>query len=370
MEETEAKPGVWIDLENAPHVWVMSPIADYLRRAGYPVIVTARDFSCTLGLCRRMGVDAEAIGGGYGRNGFGRLVKVGQRALQLYGRMYREPAKVGMALSHGSRSQILAAHYLGMQVVALSDYEHSDQSVLRFVDHLLMPFPIPFASCGRFADRAVSYPGLKEDLYLCRFRPSPEGLPQIGDSGSIKVLLRPEGRFTHYRAAQSAVLQQAILDYLSHHRGISLILLPRDPEQGRELAGYCAEHGIRCWIPHDVLDGPSLIWAMDLVIGGGGTMTREAAALGVPSYSFFAGRWGGVDRYLRSQGRLTQLSQVTDVQQIRLAKRERTQPAVSHAALDFVTGFVSGLLGGGEARVPGTGLTATDPPGQQMEAEL
>ncbi len=341
----QTKPTVWIDLENAPHVWVLSPIASYLRAAGYPLILTARDFSCTVGLCRRMGLDAEVIGGGYSKNKLAKVLKGGQRALQLYRRMHGRRAQVGLALSHGSRTQALAAHYLGMRTVALNDYEYSDQSNAPFVDHMLMPFPIPRETNGRFADRVVSYPGLKEELYLCTFQPRPTGLPEMENTGGIRVLLRPEGRFTHYRAAQSEVLQRAILGYLAQVPEIFLVLLPRDPEQGRELTSLCGQLGIRHWIPRDVLDGPSLIWEMDLVIGGGGTMTREAAALGVPSYSFFAGQWGAVDRYLQSQGRLTQLAEVGDLQQIRLEERERREPAISHTALDFVTGYIAGLLG-------------------------
>lgn len=344
MTGAQAKPTVWIDFENAPQVWVLSPIASYLRDAGYPLILTARDFSCTVGLCRRMGLDAEVIGGGYSKHRLAKLLRGGWRALQLYRRMHSQRAQVCLALSHGSRTQILAAHYLGMRTLALNDYEYSDQSDVPFVDRMLMPFPIPKESSGRFAERVVSYPGLKEELYLCNFRPRATSLPEIENARGIRVLLRPEGRFAHYRVAQSELLQRAILGYLAQVPEVFLVLLPRDPGQSRELESLCAQLGIRHWIPRDVLDGPSLIWEMDLVIGGGGTMTREAAVLGVPSYSFFAGQWGAVDRYLQSQGRLTQLAEVGDLQQIRLEKRERGEPAISHAALDFVTGYIAGFL--------------------------
>lgn len=335
---------VWVDFENAPHVWVFSRMLDRLRRAGCPLILTARDFSCTVGLCAQLGQDVRVIGRpGMAKHGLGKVLRVGERTLSLYASMLVRRRQVALALSHGSRSQVIAAHYLGIPVLTLDDYEFCDKSVFRFVDRHLMPFPIPKEAYGRYADRVVWYPGLKEELYLCDFEPKPGGFAELPAAG-VRVLLRPEGRFAHYRSAQSEVLQQAVLAALAGQPGVFLTLLPRDPEQGQALAAFCRAHGIDYWIPSQVLDGPALIWEMDLVIGGGGTMTREAAALGVPAYSFFAGQWGGVDRYLQAQGRLVQLAQVEEVQRIRLVKRVRTPPAISYEALDFVMRYVERMV--------------------------
>ncbi len=346
MGRGSGRRAIWIDFENAPHVWIFSLLAQRLRRAGYPLILTARDFSCTVGLCRQLGFDAQVVGRpGMGRSRRSKTLRLGERAASLYLRLFPRRSQVALAVSHGSRSQMAAAHYLGIPVLVLDDYEYTDKWVLRFAQHHLMPFPIPKEVYGRYADRTVWYPGLKEDLYLCDFQPGPTRPAELGDDSRVRVLLRPEGRFTHYRSTQSEVLQGAILDYLAQHEEVLLVLLPRDEGQGRDLDAYCRAHGIEHWTPGEVLDGPALIWEMDLVIGGGGTMTREAARLEVPAYSFFAGRWGGVDRYLQAQQRLVRLAEVDDVQQIRLEKRVRTPPAVSHEALDFVTDFVRDLVG-------------------------
>jgi len=346
MAPRSSKPAVWIDFENAPHVWVFSRILERLRGAGYPLILTARDFSCTVALCRHLGIEVRVLGWrGMARNGPARVLRVAERTLALYRALFPQRHRVGLALSHGSRSQIVAAHSLGIPVLTLDDYEFCDKSVFRFVDHHLMPFPIPKEAYGRYAGRVEWYPGLKEDLYLCDFRPGEQGPPELGAAGErVRVLLRPEGRFTHYRSSESAVLQEAILRHLAGQRGVFLVLLPRDTEQGQLLAGFCRAHNIPHWLPGEVLDGPALIWQMDLVIGGGGTMTREAAALGVPAYSFFAGHWGAVDRYLQAQGRLVQIAQAGDVERIGLVRRPRTWPAISHRALDFVAGFVERML--------------------------
>jgi len=340
-----SKPSIWVDFENAPHVWVLSPIIRFLQERGYPLILTARDFSYTVGLCRRLGYDAQVIGlSGPGSNRVSRVWRVLDRASRLYMRLLRTRKRVGLALSHGSRSQTLAGHYLGIPVVSLDDYEFSDQSLVRFVDRLLVPFPIPRDIWGRYSDRVSHYPGLKEELYLCGFRQDPSGSGAWGRPDQIKVLFRCESRFAHYHSAQTAIMQGAILRHLGQHPGVFLVLLPRDNLQAKTLLDFCAQHGVACKVPGQVLDGPSLIWDMDLVISGGGTMAREAAVLGVPSYSFFAGQWGAVDRYLQTQGRLVQLADVEDLEKIVLKQRTRLPVSVSNHALDFVTDLIQSII--------------------------
>jgi len=340
------RPVVWVDFENAPHVWVLSPITKYLEEKGYPVLLTARNFSYTVRLCQRVGYDAQVVGwSGSGKGRVSKALRLLERALCLSACMLGRRKSIGLALSHGSRSQILAAHYLGIPSVSLDDYEFSDQTLVRFVNHLLVPFPIPKETWGRYSDRVTHYSGLKEELYLCRFVPDEHDLEGVGRPDQIKVLFRPEGRFAHYRSKQSEILQEAIWDYLGKHSDILVALLPRDTAQAEQLADLCAAREISYWIPQRVLDGPSLIWNMDAVIGGGGTMTREAATLGVPAYSFFAGQWGAVDRYLKTQGRLVQIATVDNVRKILLRQRERVPVSVSSRALDFVTGFVEDVIG-------------------------
>ena len=339
-------PVVWVDFENAPHVWVLSPIIDRLQKQGYSTILTARDFSYTLALCRHFGYSVDVVGvPGIARSNAGKAILLAVRTLQLTRLMVHKGQKISLALSHGSRSQILTARLLGVKIISMDDYEYSNQSAIRFVNSLLVPWAIPKEHWGRYAGKIVHYPGSKEELYLSRFMPG-VNLPELS-TGRVNVLFRPEGRTTHYHSKQSEILQRAVLDYLSGQENILVVLLPRDAEQARELENYCTAKRFPFWIPEVVLDGPGLIWQMDLVVGGGGTMTREAAVLGVPAYSFFGGPWGAVDRYLQSTGRLVQIAGPEDIEQIVIHSRERTcQVDVSDKGLEFVTQFVIESLKG------------------------
>lgn len=339
------KSFVWIDFENAPHVWVLSPIIEHLQSKGYQLLLTARDFSYTVELCRRLGYEAKVIGlPGSGTNKVIKVWRVLDRAFRLYKETLGKRGNVVLALSHGSRSQILAAHYLGIPVVSLDDYEFSDQSLVRFMDHLLVPLPIPKDVWGRYSNRVEHYPGLKEELYLCNFEPRQDGLAELNDGDRVNVLFRPEGRFAHYRSAQTQVLQSSILEYLAKYPQVFLVLLPRDAVQAEILANFCKDHRVSYWLPERVLDGPTLIWEMDLVISGGGTMTREAAVLGVPSYSFFAGKWGAVDQHLQAEGRLIQLSSAEDTGKIVIKNRDQDSISVSGDALEFVVDFIEDMV--------------------------
>lgn len=340
------KRSIWIDFENAPHVWVLSPIVEYLRGKGYSLILTARDFSSTLGLCRWLGFDVRILGSaGGGKHAITKAEKILHRSCQLYFSLFGTRNNIGLALSHGSRTQALAARCLGIPVVGMDDYEFSNQSFVRFMDNLLVPFPIPRDIWGRRSDRIVHYPSLKEELYLCKFKPcQQESTPEFGDPQQIKVLFRPEGRFAHYHSPQTGILQDAILQYLAHRRDILLVLLPRDELQAKVVTDYCEKLRISCRVPDGVLDGPNLIWQMDLVIGGGGTMTREAAVLGIPAYSFFSGRWGAVDIHLQKLGRLVRIVDKRDVSQIILKKHTPESVSVPDTGLKHVIDFVEQIV--------------------------
>lgn len=335
------KTTIWIDFENAPHVWVMSPIIESFKKEGNPLLLTARDFSYTRDLCNRLGYDFQTIGPlGSGKNTFSKIIHVINRAIRLFIKIGGERKNIAFALSHGSRSQIIAAHFLGIPIVSLDDYEFSNQSLIRFMNHLLVPFPIPKETWGRYANKIINYPGLKEELYLSDFNSVIGSIKELQGVNKVKILFRPESRFSHYRSSLSQILQEAIINHVSGNKKVILVMLPRDDEQAKELKNLCRKSDVSFWIPDRVLDGPTLLSAMDLVLSGGGTMTREAAVLGIPSYSFFAGQWGAVDKYLQSQGRVIKISSIDDIKKIAIKKRENDEVTISKDAINFINDFI------------------------------
>jgi len=320
----EAKK-VWIDLDNSPHVPFFAPIVDELQKRGYSVLVTARDFCQVRELAQSLKLDCKLIGRHYGKNKLLKLAGLCLRALQLTPTVLRE--KPDLAVSHGSRAQLLAAALTGVPSLVMMDYEFAQGLVLTRPAWVMLAEPIPEAAVPIDRTRILKYPGIKEDVYVPKFKPDPAIRTSLGiGEADLMVTVRPPANEAHYHNPESDKLFEAVLDFLSDKPNTKIVLLPRYPAQ--ELAIRKSRRRLfaarQVVVPERAVDGLNLIWYSDLVISGGGTMNREAAALGVPVYSIFRGKIGAVDRYLADMGRLVLLESTEDVRtKIALNRRRR-----------------------------------------------
>lgn len=340
----KAPKKIWIDLDNSPHVPFFAPIIEELKRNGHLVFVTARDCFQVCKLADLLGVEYRRIGHHYGKHIVLKLFGLGVRSLQMCPAAMRE--KPDLAVSHGSRSQLVAAKLLGIPVVTIGDYEFAKLFSVVRPNCLIMPDVIPSTAVASLKTQILRYPGIKEDVYASRFSPDAQIINELGlNDGRIVVTIRPPATEAHYHVAQSDELFDAALDLLSAREDVRLIVLPRNRAQGdriRESRSSLFTSG-KAVIPDRVVDGLNLVWHSDLVISGGGTMNREAAALGVPVYSVFRGKIGAVDRYLAANGRLTLLESVEDLRRrliVRRRNRFETSGHSTDAALKAITGHL------------------------------
>ncbi|HRX51239.1 MAG TPA: DUF354 domain-containing protein [Candidatus Krumholzibacteria bacterium] len=314
---------IWFDADNGPHVLIMNPLVRELRARGHEVLFTARDRTSTCELLDLYGHGYRRVGGEFGK---GKLAKMGgtlKRAAALAAAMRGAGAQV--SFGHGSRALPFASKLLGVPTVTMYDYEWVDPRIFnRLCRTILMPAVIDAERCreaGIDAARVTGYPGYKEELYLAERALEPK--PVAADLGltpeRIHVLLRPPATSAHYHNPTAEKLLDRLLDQLSGRDDVELVYLAR----GKDQMAFLKPHDVRrVIVPQRVYDGPSLVAAMDLMMSGGGTMTREAAILGVPSYSFFQGREGRVDEALTGEGRLIMLHEDTDTAvAVRVEKR-------------------------------------------------
>jgi predicted glycosyltransferase len=239
-----------------------------------------------------------------------------------------------LALSHGSRSQLLAASMLGIPSALMMDYEHIQSLPGIRPSVLIMPELLEgwvhqrTSSKGFSANRIRLYPGIKEDVYVPQFSPDPQLLEDLGiRPRALVVTIRPPATEAHYHNRASERLFEATLTYLVSQHDVQIVLLPRTSKQAKQVATRWAQwiDNRKIVIPEHAVDGLNLIWFSDLVISGGGTMNREAAALGVPVYSIFRGTIGAVDTYLSQAGRLILIESADDVQKkIALTRRDKS----------------------------------------------
>ena len=318
---------IWIDLDNSPHVPFFAPIVDALRRRGYDTVLTARDCFQVRELADLFHLDYKLIGRHYGKSRLRKVAGLGCRALQLMPTVLRE--RPDLAVSHCSRAQLVTASSLGIPCLFIGDYEFSTSWAVVEPTWLMVPEVIPSDAVRCDPSRVLRYPGIKEDVYVPRFVPDPGLRGQLGlEDDDLVVTVRPPANEAHYHNPQSDELFDAAVDFLSPQPGVKLVALPRNDTQARRLRerwpALFSNGTMR--IPGRVVDGLNLIWQSDLVISGGGTMNREAAALGAPVYSVFRGHIGAVDRYLSAAGRLVLLQSVDDVR-ARIVPRRRQRDA-------------------------------------------
>jgi len=347
IENRKVSKTVWIDLDNSPHVPFFIPIIHELKSKGYGVRITARDCSQTCELADLNQLSYTKVGRHYGKT---MPVKIGAnilRSVQLARALSHEERPV-LALSHGSRAQTLSALWMGVPSIVLMDYEH----VSGFVKPtwVMMPELISGKSMSINPGRVLKYHGIKEDVYVPLFKPDPIFREKFGfGDDEIIVTLRPPATEAHYHNAESEALFTAALDRMERMDRVRMVILPRyDSQKERILRSWrkSVDSG-KIVIPDQVMEGLNLLWHSDLVISGGGTMNREAAALGVPVYSIFRGKIGAVDRWLQEKGRLVLIETVDDVhQKIHIQKRlkvERPNGAPSETLSDIV-GHIENIL--------------------------
>jgi uncharacterized protein len=296
---------IWIDLANSPHVLLFAPIVDRLRDEGWDVVLTARDHAQTLALARKHWPDVLTIGGESPPGRVGKASTILARAWNL--RRFARQARPRVALSHGSYAQIVAARAARVPAVTMMDYEHQPANHLSFrlARRVIVPDVFPEAAlrrCGASRAKVVRYPGFKEELYLAGFDPDGRVVDELGLSPDrVLVVLRtpPDGALYHQGLKGRF---DELLESAASHPTVCTVLLPRNREQAER---YAQSPGIV--IPRTAIDAPSLLAEADLVIGGGGTMTRESALLGTPTYTVFAGALAAVDAELVRLGRLHDL---------------------------------------------------------------
>lgn len=198
----------------------------------------------------------------------------------------------------------------------LTDYEFVAKIPAVKPRWIMVPSVVPDDNLSLHGARVLKYPGIKEDVYLSRFHPDQSLRKRFGiSSDELLVTVRPPATEAHYHNPEAEPLLSESLNRFLSDPEARVILLPRNKRQEAELREAWTE-GLtsgKLLIPDHVEDGLNLIWNSDLVISGGGTMNREAAAMGVPVYSIFRGKIGAVDQYLVHEGRLTMVETIDDV---------------------------------------------------------
>lgn len=312
---------IWIDLDNSPHVPLFRPIIEALEARGHSVTITARDYGQTLPLLDMWGMKYQAIGRHGGKGKAGKIINLFHRANQL--RSYIRNRKIDLALSHGSRTQLIAARMSGIKSILMLDYEFTEAFIFnKAANYILMPSMIPgqrLTDAGFNMNKVRTYPYFKEEIYLSSFTPD-TGLRKslsIPDN-AILIMLRPSAMLGNYHNELSEKIITAFLRKVKDRDDIYILAVPRTKEDRALLS---AENCENLHFLEKPVNGLQLIFNSDIVISGGGTMNRESALLGVPTYSVFTGKRPYLDEFLAEKGRLSFINSPEDIDKINILKR-------------------------------------------------
>jgi uncharacterized protein len=299
---------VWVDLTNSPHVLVFRPLIGLLRQRGHAVEVTAREYAQTLQLLELHGIDATPIGRHGGGSALGKALGEAGRLPAL--RRWAKSRRFDLALAHGSHDLTLTARSIGIPSATTFDYEFAwlqHQLGCRAATRVVVPEAIPPGRLARYGARPPKlrrYPGLKEEYYLADFEPDPTVAGSFGvDPARRLVVARTPPEVSLYHRHGNPLFG-SVLERLGHDDRAHVVVLPRTDEQRERIRGLGLPSLL---VPERAVDAQSLIAAAAAVVSAGGTMNREAVALGTPVYTTFSGRLGAVDEQLIRAGRLVQL---------------------------------------------------------------
>lgn len=295
---------VWFDCTAAAHPLVLRPVIERFRDRGAEVLVTARENGETVGNLERLGIDHLVVGEHGGASKIGKALALAGRSARLASPVWE--FRPDLAVAHGSVDLAVLSKPFFIPSAQMQDYEFAGlqrKVAWRAARKVLVPDSIPvdrLVKAGASEKKLVRFPGLKEDYYLADFVPDPSVAEELGiDLDRVLVIVRPPPETAAYHADNP--LYEEVIDRLAGAENVSAVIIPRTSGQGDRAR---ARNSSNLIVPDKAVDAQSLIAFADLVVSAGGTMNREAVALGTPVYTTFAGKMGGVDEALIAEGSL------------------------------------------------------------------
>lgn len=354
IKKENKQPKVWVDITNSPHAILFNPIIKKMEENGYEVVVTARDYAQTIGLLNLFDIRYTLIGDHKGKSSIKKIYGLFERTWQLS--RFVKNHHFDASLSMSSQTAMITSKIFGIPHMTLSDYEYTAGHHINFrlAQHILLPKgvePNVLRNHGARKENVIFYDGLKEQFYihhyLEEYNNKYKGKDPIRSKFKIKnnqilVVMRPEATMAHYQTNNND-LSFEIVEYLSKHELKPVVMvLPRVSEQRTE---YVKRNFKNVIIPNEVINGIELVASADLIIGAGGTVNREAAAVGTPAYTIYqGGKFGAADRMLLSKKRMIQIKSKNDFKKLKLVRKKNMAKAVGKDFSNWYLELVKTLI--------------------------
>jgi hypothetical protein len=321
-----SKKNIWFDLDNSPHVPLFRPVFNELKNREIEFKITARNFAQTQDLLNFWNINYIAVGSHGGKNKLKKIFNLFHRAYQLKKALSKY--QVNLAVSHGSRSQLITAKWMGIPSVIMLDYEYTESKIFNYLStYLLIPKYIPaerLIKAGFNLKKIIRYNGFKEELYLNYFKPEIDFREKIGvTDDQILIVIRPPGITGNYHNEKSENLLIEALRYFSSFSDTIILIVNRTAKEKKFITSNFKLNEKVKFLDKPV-NGLQLLYSADISVSGGGTMNREASLLGTETYSIFTGKKPYLDEYLQMMGKLKFLQNIKEFQNIRVERKRKS----------------------------------------------
>ena len=289
---------IWIDLTNSPHVNFFAGMIRELEK-DHDFLLTCRPLANTTELLEMSGFAHHVVGRHYGQSSLKKAAGFIIRIMQLYS--FLKKHRIDVAISHSSFYSPVVAWMLGIPSIYLNDNEHAygNRISFRFADRIMTPEFLDIEKVkrqGARPEKIIPYPGVKEGVYLWSCKPAPRGNSLPVTAGRQVIFIRPEPWAAQYYSGKRNFIDDLLVAIKDR---FSVVLLPRGKAQEDH---YRQARFAGVFIPTHSMSLEDIMGNCDLFIGAGGTMTREAAVLGIPTISIYQDALLDVDAYLLDNG--------------------------------------------------------------------
>lgn len=291
---------IWYDITNTPQVHFVLAIKEALhKRQGHESIITTREFSETTRLLSQKTLEPFKVIGTH--KGKSKLRKVGGVFSRFFD-AYNSAPGFDVSLSCGSESAIWTSFLKRRKSIAFGDNDLAKQWLYGpFVNKAFFPRAIDASILikqGISKSRLYQYDGFKEDIYIADYVPDGGFMSQFPFENYVVV--RPENLQANYINNDSEKTITPVLLSALSASGYNILYMPR-----YDVDRAYADGIKNVFVPDSPLNGLDVCYYADAVLTGAGTFAREAACLGVPSFSFFAGKsLLAVDKLLIKEGKM------------------------------------------------------------------
>ena len=333
---------IWIDITNTPHVNVLMPIYKHLAEKGHDLIITARDFSETIPLLRKYGIEPLILGSHHGKSRLRKTMGLLGRYWQL---LMRVP-KFDVAFSLGGSYTAPIAWLRRKKSITFSDNDFTTHKFITYLfsSYFIFPAYLNYHEAKkrfRLKDEQIkTFDGFKEDIYIADYKVDEYFLNQLPFKDFITI--RPENLKAAYVPKDAVTIVPELFEIFKDQ---NILFLPRYEEEKSMAAGYP-----NIWYPEGPLCGLDVCYYTKAMLTGAGTFAREAALLGVPAVSFFPRKeFLTVDVVLQEQGKEFKSRSAAEIREYVLAHADSNSRVLgdtsrSKKVLSEVLGIIDEII--------------------------